>query len=786
MALRIISLKLAFIAVLIFQVETASALRFDFNHIYGAAIWASDVDVADIDGVNGPDIAVTNTNGADSVSIFFNDGQGNFPVEVEYPDVESNVLTAIALSDVDQDGDWDLIYDTNDNPFGAGFGLRLNDGAGNFGDREVYFNRQGHLLAADIDGVNGPDILATAGSEFAINFNLGDGTFSSSNSAPAMHYGPNPAWGLAVGDLDGVDGLDVVIANGIDDSITTLMNDGTGQFYAAWDYAAVANVDAVAIADFDGVNGLDVAAANRVGDSVTSFVSIFLNTGFFGYLSAKVDYPTPLHMNDIQVADFNRDGWPDLVVCSLSNISILLNNGNGTFAQRVNFAVNETPGDLRVADFNQDRWPDIVSSNSGSSFPEVLTLMINTAGKPADFSFSDLSDVTLDTQYESSTITVSNLVYDTDIWISDGEYSVNGGAYTSVDGLVGNGDVIRVRHTSSSDYASPVNTVLTIGGVSDTFTSTTLPDTVPDAFAFTDQTLLPISTVTESDLVTIAGLGVATTISISGGEYRINGGIYTSADGSIVNGDTVQLRRSSSGTYSDTVDVVLTVGGVSDTFSLTTKSAGTPDAFMFTDQSGVDFNTLISSDLITISGLGAASNVSISNGFYSVNGGAFVDSSSSVTNGDTIQVQHSSSSSSLTSVDTLLTIGEFSDTFTSTTKINLTPDAFIFSSVFDAELNALQLSNTVTISGLGAASMLIITDGEYSLNGGTFISTSGNVNNGDTLQLRHHSSLLYNTETSTAIVIGDLNQTFVSRTKEESIVSVESGNSEGEGGQRSS
>jgi len=55
------------------------------------------------------------------------------------------------------------------------------------------------------------------------------------------------------------------------------------------------------------------------------------------------------------------------------------------------------------------------------------------------------------------------------------EYERNGsGVWSSSVGTVANGDTVRVRHTSAATYSTAVSTTLTIGGVSDAFTSTTL------------------------------------------------------------------------------------------------------------------------------------------------------------------------------------------------------------------------------------------------------------------------------------------------------------------------
>ena len=106
-------------------------------------------------------------------------------------------------------------------------------------------------------------------------------------------------------------------------------------------------------------------------------------------------------------------------------------------------------------------------------------------------------------------------------------------------------------------------------------------------------------------------------------------------------------------------------GGATDT---------TPDAFTFTDQTNVALNTVITSTpAITVSGIDAATPISITGGTYSINGGAYTSSSGSITNGQSVTVQHTSSGSNSTATNTTLNIGGVTDTFTSTTAAAATP-----------------------------------------------------------------------------------------------------------------
>jgi len=104
-------------------------------------------------------------------------------------------------------------------------------------------------------------------------------------------------------------------------------------------------------------------------------------------------------------------------------------------------------------------------------------------------------------------------------------------------------------------------------------TTNSTDDTTPDAFSFTDQSNVNLTILTTSNAITVSGINTNAVISISGGEYEINGsGTWTSTNGIVANTNTVKVRHTSSGSNSTAVNSVLTIGGMTDTFSTTTKS----------------------------------------------------------------------------------------------------------------------------------------------------------------------------------------------------------------------
>jgi hypothetical protein len=139
--------------------------------------------------------------------------------------------------------------------------------------------------------------------------------------------------------------------------------------------------------------------------------------------------------------------------------------------------------------------------------------------------------------------------------------------------------------------------------------------------------------------------------------------------GTISPGQTVAVRQTSSASFGTTTTATLTIGGVAGTFAVTTapQTDTTPNAFSFNAVTNVAQNTAVQSNTVTISGINAAAPVSVSGGSYSVNGGAFTSSPSTLANGSTLRAQLTSSGSNNTQVCATVTVGGVAAQFCATT-----------------------------------------------------------------------------------------------------------------------
>jgi hypothetical protein len=93
------------------------------------------------------------------------------------------------------------------------------------------------------------------------------------------------------------------------------------------------------------------------------------------------------------------------------------------------------------------------------------------------------------------------------------------------------------------------------------------------------------------------------------------------------------------------------------------------------------------------------------------------------------------------------------------------PYQFYFDTQFNVERSTLYVSSTAVIYGLSGSSTTSVTNGEQSVNGAAFTSSSVSISNGDTLRLRHTSSALASTAVTSTATIGSTVAAFVSITE---------------------
>jgi hypothetical protein len=214
----------------------------------------------------------------------------------------------------------------------------------------------------------------------------------------------------------------------------------------------------------------------------------------------------------------------------------------------------------------------------------ILTIEVVAPDTTADnFGFTNKSDIGLDTLTESNVVTISGLTGFASLSLDKGEYWRNStGVWSNINANdIVNGESIKLRLQSSTDYSTATTATLVLGGMTAEFTVNTLVDpnandTTPDAFIFQpviDQTL---STLVESNSVIISGINEPSPVTIVNGEYKIGLGAWTQQAGQITNKENILVRHTSANIYDTVTTTELTIGGVSAEFNSTTQQLVAP------------------------------------------------------------------------------------------------------------------------------------------------------------------------------------------------------------------
>jgi Ca2+-binding RTX toxin-like protein len=129
----------------------------------------------------------------------------------------------------------------------------------------------------------------------------------------------------------------------------------------------------IVASDLTGSGRLDLVTAN----STDNTVSVLINGGS-GFYSA-VNYPVGTQPEFVTAADLTGDGKPDLIVGGQNGVNILINNGDGTFQAPENFSTPNYVRDIVAADVNGDGLPDLIVANSGytNNPGDTITVFIN-------------------------------------------------------------------------------------------------------------------------------------------------------------------------------------------------------------------------------------------------------------------------------------------------------------------------------------------------------------------------------------------------------------------------
>ena len=138
---------------------------------------------------------------------------------------------------------------------------------------------------------------------------------------------------------------------------------GTGGFIDSGQALGNGGVFSLAIADIDNDGDLDIAT------SIPRGARIFINDGLGNFTdsSQSIDFSKQMYAYSVKFADFNGNGYVDLVIGNNSGGNkVLFNDGTGMFADTGQSLGNGGTQALAVGDMDNDGDIDIVAGNFGS------------------------------------------------------------------------------------------------------------------------------------------------------------------------------------------------------------------------------------------------------------------------------------------------------------------------------------------------------------------------------------------------------------------------------------
>jgi len=291
--------------------------------------YPNDIVIADFDKDGNLDLGIANTE-VSFLTVLSGNGKGQFQQVVKSPFIVNAKphTHGIATGDFNGDGNLDLATES----WRVDSVLTIfGDGKGNFDEQMFYkvgkrpYQR---LRVADVNKDGKPDIVTTnlEGNDATVLLGAGEGKFQEAKGSPFL-AGDAP-FGLAIGDVNGDNNLDLAIVNSPtitaeskgNDGLTILTGDGSGKFSAlkGSPFKTGKSPSRVAIGDISG-NGInDIAVTNYNDKSISIF---YMDKS--GVVESKI-IKVGSRPDGIAINDMNRDGKNDIIISNYDDNTIMV------------------------------------------------------------------------------------------------------------------------------------------------------------------------------------------------------------------------------------------------------------------------------------------------------------------------------------------------------------------------------------------------------------------------------------------------------------------------------
>ena len=324
---------------------------------------------ADFNGDHKIDIAVASMGGFpnDQVVIYLNNGDGTFQPPKSF--AVGTAVFAMIAGDFNGDGKIDLITGQTES---KDLSVLMGNGDGTFQKAVSYpaGGAVGGIVAADFNGDGKLDLAVSNQSPGSLSILLGhgDGTFG---AASTQSLGMALV-GITTADFNGDGKPDLAIADN-NNTVWLLLGAGDGTFGTPQSIALTGTLVGIASGDFNGDKHADLAVANLNAASV--YVLLGKGDGTF---QPATSLAAGRGAFAVTLGDFNSDGKLDIAVANnfevplQNDVSLLLGNGDGTFAAAIPLGAGNNAVGVVAADFTGNGKLDLAVANNGSPFASLL------------------------------------------------------------------------------------------------------------------------------------------------------------------------------------------------------------------------------------------------------------------------------------------------------------------------------------------------------------------------------------------------------------------------------
>ncbi|GJM36154.1 MAG: cysteine proteinase [Saprospiraceae bacterium] len=307
--------------------------------------------------------------------LLINDGKGKFTEEsVQRIPLNKRDSEDIAIADFDGDGDLDIILVSEDDQLNEYY---LNDGTGHFkdvSDRLPVTGTSNGVLTLDVNEDGWPDLIIGNAGQNNLLINDGKGGWID-ETEKRLPKSEKVTQDVEAGDIDGDGDLDLIFGNEDDNEV--LVNTGKGIFKDETKNrlpfpAGQWETREADLGDIDGDGDLDLYLANvNFRQNKDAQNRLFINDGK-GVFTDQTEALVPaekMHTVDGDFADLDGDGDLDIITGNGfgNSYNAYFNNGSGKLRQAsAEVFPLSTVGDgidIEMADFNGDGQPDLYLCN---------------------------------------------------------------------------------------------------------------------------------------------------------------------------------------------------------------------------------------------------------------------------------------------------------------------------------------------------------------------------------------------------------------------------------------